>query len=46
MWKDAWGEDNKVRNRDYVFYRYVDDGFLYFNVREDRNRFSLCIDLS
>lgn len=40
------GEDNKVRNRDYVFYRYVDDGFLYFNDREDRNRFFLCIDLS
>lgn len=33
------GEEYKVRNRDYIFYRYVDDGFLYYNDRGDRNCF-------
>lgn len=40
------GEDNKVRNRDYVFYRYVDDGFLFLMLERIGIAFSLCIDLS
>lgn len=33
------------RNKDYIFYRYVDDGFLYFNESNVKERFLSCYKL-
>lgn len=33
-------KDGVILNRDYVFYRYVDDGFLFYNTEEVRSLFN------